>query len=414
MPWHLAWDIDQYGGGVESVDETYTEREMSATKGLRILIAGAGIAGLAFANALSKKGIRATLVEAGQTLEAFGLGLALQANGVRALEHIGLGDAVITAGIRTQRMVTTDAAENPLRTMDVTTAGPTVAIHRKALIEVLSQGLDVDLRLATTVAEISITGEMAKVRLSDGSEGEYDLVVGADGLRSSLRQRLFPDASFRYRGYRAWRTLVPRAPDDPSDAVLRWGRGTGFGTFPVSNDWLYAFVLESGPDVWSSASGYVGHIRRIAEGFGPVARSVADRVTDGTTAIYTPVYEVSMECWRAGPVVLIGDAAHAIVPLLAQGAALAIEDAVLLAEAFDFSTDVATSIARYETARRPRIDEAAAICGFVSIAVGLEGPPDPEVLRVHPGNPARFASASEPQTRLWTEFDRSLKAFRAS
>lgn len=239
-------------------------------------------------------------------------------------------------------------------------------------------------------------------------------MVGADGLRSDLRQRLFPDASLSYRGYRAWRTLVPREAADPEVAVLRWGRGVGIGTFPVNDESLYAFVLEQGPDDPHAASAYPEQIRRIAEGFGPVARSVARRVTADRPTIYTPVYQVELEKWRSGPVVLIGDAAHAIVPMLAQGAALAIEDAVVLAEAIARFGDPVTAASRYEQARRPRIEEAAAICGFMSLAVGLEGPHVAESLRDHPGNPDRYSSPAEPQLRLWSGFEPSLAALESA
>jgi 2-polyprenyl-6-methoxyphenol hydroxylase-like FAD-dependent oxidoreductase len=150
-------------------------------------------------------------------------------------------------------------------------------------------------------------------------------------------------------------------------------------------------------------------VQRIAEGFGPVARSIAQRATATTPTIYTPVYEVRSESWSAGPAVLIGDAAHAIVPMLAQGAALAIEDALLLAH-YLASENPIEAVSAYEQARRPRIEEAAAICGFASLAVGLEGRPDPEVLRGHPGNPSRYSDPAAPQRVLWEGIDAQLTA----
>jgi 2-polyprenyl-6-methoxyphenol hydroxylase-like FAD-dependent oxidoreductase len=376
----------------------------------RILIAGAGIAGLTLANALNRHGIRPVLVEAASTLEPPGLGLSLQPNGVRALDHIDLGASVMAGGRIGRQMITTNSGEEPIRTMDLTLAGPTVALHRNALIGPLTANLDADLRLETTIAAIDPSKNSAAVTLSDGSSAVFDLVVGADGLRSALRRQLFPDATFEYRNCRAWRTVVPRGDDDPPEAMLRWSTGAAFGTFPVSDEQLYTFVLEHGPDDEASETDHVGHIRRIAEQFGPTARSAARRVEPSTPTIYTPVYRVHVDRWVRAAVVLLGDAAHAIVPMLAQGAALAIEDAVLLAEMIVGSATPAAAAVAYEEARRPRLETVAAICGFASLASGIEGPPDRELLRAHPGNPRHFGdNPAAAQDLLWEGIDAQLR-----
>lgn len=375
----------------------------------RVLIVGAGIAGLTLANALNRKGIRPVVVEVSPTLRPPGLGLSLQPNGVRALDHIGLGNDVVAGGRVGRQMVTTNAAEEPLRKMDLTTAGTTVGLHRDALIGPLTRSLDADLRLATTLTHVETSRAKASVSLSDGSTADFDLVVGADGLRSALRERLFPDAVVEYRSHRAWRTIVARHDDDPGDAMLRWSAGVAFGTFPVSDDVLYVFVLEHGPDDEASASDHAKHIQRIARQFGKTAQSAASRVGASTPSIYTPVYQVRLERWARGPVVLIGDAAHAIVPMLAQGAALAIEDAVLLSEAIAGAPTPAAGACAYEASRRSRLQSAADICGFASLASGIEGSVDRDALRDHPGNPVRFGrDPAAAQAFLWAGIDAQL------
>jgi 2-polyprenyl-6-methoxyphenol hydroxylase-like FAD-dependent oxidoreductase len=375
----------------------------------RVLIVGAGIAGLTLANALNRKGIRPLIVEVSSNLRPPGLGLSLQPNGVRALGHLDLAEAVAAGGRVGRQMVTANAAEEPIRTMDLTVAGTTLAVHRDALIGPLSASLDADLRLETTVVAVEPSGEGASVTLSDGSTVDVDLVVGADGLHSALRGQLFPDATLEYRNYRAWRTVVPRRDEDPPEAMRRWSAGVAFGTFPVSDELLYIFVLEHGPDDEPSAVDYAGHIHRVARQFGPTARSAAGRVDESTPTVYTPVYRVRLDRWTRGPVVLIGDAAHAIVPMLAQGAALAIEDAVLLAEAVADSPTPVVATAAYEDARRPRLETAAEICGFASLASGIEGPADRDALQNHPGNPARFGGdAAAAQAFLWEGIDAQL------
>jgi 2-polyprenyl-6-methoxyphenol hydroxylase-like FAD-dependent oxidoreductase len=197
----------------------------------RVLIVGAGIAGLTLANALNRYGVRPVLVESASTLQPPGLGLSLQPNGVRALRHIGLADAVIAGSVPSSQMVVTDADEHVLRTLDLSAAGPTIGIHRDALVGALTSGLVADIRLGTTVVDLEILGREARASLSDGTTEVVDLVVGADGLRSTLRGRLFPNAAFEYRGYRAWRTVVPRMAEDSDDSVVRWAADAGFGTF---------------------------------------------------------------------------------------------------------------------------------------------------------------------------------------
>ena len=258
----------------------------------RVLIVGAGIAGLTLANALNRVNVTPVVVEAAPTLGPIGLGLSLQPNGVRALDHIGLGSAVVERAVVSERMVVTDAAEQPLRTLDLTQAGPAVGVHRTALIDVLGGALDADIRLSTTVTSLSASRAVAEVELSDGTAGRFDLVVGADGLRSDTRDRLFPSAVLEYRGYRAWRAVVDREPADPVDSVLRWSRNAGVGTFPVTDELMYAFFLEHGPDDDDSTAEPWRHARRVAAGFGPVAQSIAGRIEENSPLIYTRVYEV--------------------------------------------------------------------------------------------------------------------------
>jgi FAD-dependent urate hydroxylase len=298
-------------------------------EGVRVLIVGAGLAGLALARALRQADIGAELIERQAGWDAGGTGIYLPANGVRALAALGLGDAVAAAavGIPSQRLLTHRGqllAEIGMRDVwgDV---GACLALPRATLHRMLRDG--VPLRLGRTIRALEQVDGPVQVTFDDGTSGEYDLVVGADGLHSTVRRLAVDDRPPVPVGQLSWRFLAPR----PAGAVT-WsamlGRDATFLTIPIGEESIYCYADVGGRVAPSDDP--VAVLRERFAGFAAPGPELLDHLAPGEVHV-APIEEVDAERWGRGAVVLIGDAAHGMSPNMAQGASLAFEDALELA-----------------------------------------------------------------------------------
>jgi 2-polyprenyl-6-methoxyphenol hydroxylase-like FAD-dependent oxidoreductase len=195
--------------------------------------------------------------------------------------------------------------------------------------------LGVEIRLATTVAAIDAPGDAAHadIRFSDGTQQRFDLVVGADGIRSQVREAVAGALVPRYTGFGVWRSVHER-PRDMNAKVMMMGVGKRLGIMPIGDDRLYLFGTVSEPaGRWYPKESWPERMReRFAEFAGP-ARPFLAQLGAHSEVLYTAVEEVQAPLpWHAGRVLLIGDAAHASTPFMGQGGAMAVEDAVVLAD----------------------------------------------------------------------------------
>lgn len=314
------------------------------TPAARVLIVGAGIAGCSAAIALADKGFRVTLVEKQAEWRFQSSGIFIYGNGLEALRRVGVLPRILEAGfgIRDGRNVYLDHHGAPI--VDVfypaSSGGavPILGIRRAEMHRILAGrlgALGVEIRLATTVTAIHAPGggEHAEVTLSDGSAQRFDLGVGADGIRSQVREAVSGPLAPRYTGFGVWRSVHdrPRALDAK---IMMMGIGKRLGIMPISDDKLYIFGTVSEPaDRWYPKETWPAQMRaRFAE-FGGPARQFLDQLGADSEVLYTAVEEVQAPLpWHAGRVLLIGDAAHASTPFMGQGGAMAVEDAVVLAE----------------------------------------------------------------------------------
>ncbi|MGH8920787.1 MAG: FAD-dependent monooxygenase, partial [Actinomycetes bacterium] len=203
-----------------------------------------------------------------------------------------------------------------------------------AILRAAAASAGADLRLGVTIEEFTDTPRAAQVRLSDGREAEYDLVVGCEGLRSSLRTRLFGAASGPiFTGYACWRAK-PTMERRVSTMTKFAGATTDAGLVPITKDEMYLFhvTAEPGNPHHDPADFRDLLEQRLAEYAGVVAE-VRDHLPAASEIVYSPLFEVRLpQPWHSGRAVVIGDAAHAVVPHLSQGGSQALEDAVVLAE----------------------------------------------------------------------------------
>ena len=330
---------------------------------LRMLVAGAGIGGLTAAIALKRAGHEVAVFERAPELLAVGAGISIQPNAVVALRQIGVGDAVVAAG-RSMRDSTIRRFDGrvlsalPLEALYARVGAPSVAIHRATLQRVLLAAAGDVVRLGAPIAahEATPTGGV-RIRLHDGTHHEGDALIGADGLRSTVRAQLFPErASLRHAGYHAWRGVTTGLAGLAADtSFLSWGRGLRFGAVEIDGDRTYWFALVNGPKPHDApAAAPMALLTRL---FGAWHAPIPSLLAATSHFLCDDIHELPpLRHWGNGRVTLLGDAAHAMTPNLGQGACQAIEDAVILADCLSpGDTDPATALRTYEGLRRARV-----------------------------------------------------------
>ena len=323
--------------------------------GVRILIVGAGIAGLAAARTLRKWGGAVEIVERAAVPTTEGTGIYLPGNAVRALDSLGLAAQVAERAVRIERQRLADHRGRLL--FDIETAdlwndvGPCQALHRATLHQVLVAGAgDVPIRWGQTPRAVTVDDEGVTVDFSNGGSDQYDLVLGADGLHSTVRRLVFDAPAPRPVGQYARRFVVTWPNATPVWSVLL-GQNSSFLTIPIGDGRIYCYCdgPPSQPRLRDLLAEYAEPV--------PTLLDALDESGNGTgTGQAGPIEEVVLDCWTHGPVLLIGDAAHATSPNMAQGAAMALEDALVLAESLNAADSIPEALAAHERRRRPRTD----------------------------------------------------------
>jgi FAD-dependent urate hydroxylase len=327
----------------------------------RILIVGGGIAGLSLAIALRRNGAAAELVERSPEWPAVGAGIALHANAVRALRALGLGQAIETASATLPRWGFFDRHGTRLCETDLAElwreVGPCLGITRIRLQEILTTAAaGVPCRLGVALTGLTQDGHRASVTFADGTAGDYDLVVGADGINSAVRRLAISPVPPRYADTVSWRSVIPARPPRTDHLMIFTGELCFFGLVPVGDGGTYGFAGLDGDRFDDPPAGRLERFRQRFEGFGgPVPAYLAALQRDDQIH-YGPIQWVELPRWHAGRVVLIGDAAHASPPHMGEGGAMAIEDAIVLAELLHGADTVQDGLDRYQARRRPRIE----------------------------------------------------------
>jgi salicylate hydroxylase len=344
-----------------------------ASTGPRIAIVGGGIGGLAAAAFLHRAGLRAVVYEQTTELREIGAGLVIAPNAARLLRGLGVLDVLkrqavqLETGWEFRRWAdgTVLSAENLGVKCEQLYGEHTYTAHRADLHDAVRQAVPAGVvRLGKRCTGISVAGAHPVLRFSDGEETEADVVIGADGVHSVIRGAITAPAPATYSGLCAFRALVP-AHDAPAFArrpaqTLWIGPGHHLVHYPVSGG-RYVNLVAFAPagdyrtESWT-ATATIGEF--LAEFDGWDKRLIGLIEAAGTVGRWALLDRAPLTRWSQGTVTLLGDAAHPMFPFFAQGAAQAIEDAVVLARrlarAPDDSDGLAAALRRYETLRLPR------------------------------------------------------------
>jgi 2-polyprenyl-6-methoxyphenol hydroxylase-like FAD-dependent oxidoreductase len=307
---------------------------------LSILIVGGGIGGLTAAVAFRQRGFNVTLVEKDPAWTAYGVGIIQQGNVLRALSALGILDRYVDAGAGFDYVAVyapdgTKLARVPSpRLLKAYPAN--LGISRRALQKVLGEAASeagAVIRLGVTVDAFADRGACVGVRFSNGEECTFDLVVGADGIYSQTRAMIFPEAvAPAFTGQAVWRYNLPRAAD--LDALHVYNGAIGAGLVPTGKGVMYLYLTTPEPSNPRYARQELAAVmRQKASACAPAIRALAQQITENEGVVYRPLEGLLVEGpWYRGRIVLLGDAAHTTTPHLGQGAGLAIEDSLVLAE----------------------------------------------------------------------------------
>jgi 2-polyprenyl-6-methoxyphenol hydroxylase-like FAD-dependent oxidoreductase len=319
---------------------------------------------MATAIMLRRNGVPVDLIDLDPEWRVYGAGITITGPTLRAFQALGILERVIAGAHTADGVQVCDVAGEPLTIIptpppagsDVPGSG---GIMRPALHKILSNdvlALGANVRLGITVDAIASAADAEHVRFSDGTSGDYDLVVGADGLFSRVRALLFPNAPApQFTGQACWRLMTGRLPAiDRRHYFL--GGPVKAGLTPVSSSEMYMFVLENvGANAWVDPATFHEKLRDLLVAFGgPLAR-VRAGLNPESSIVYRPLETVLLPApWHVGRTVIVGDAAHATTPQLASGAGMAVEDGLVLADEMQRASSVEEGLRRFMSRRYAR------------------------------------------------------------
>lgn len=326
----------------------------------RVLIVGAGVAGLALAIALRRQGLNPHIVERLPAWPVQGAGIYLLGNAMRALASLQLSDEVLRSGAHIKTQTLLDMRGRKLAVIDTASVwaqcGPCVGIRRASLQRILVGALgDAQVRFDTSVVALAQRQESAVVQFSTGEESAYDLVVGADGVRSSLRGLLFGNVQTRFCGQVAWRFLVSCPPSITGWALFAGHQGV-FLFKPVGAGQAYCYA-DAAVDT-PSDDPLVGRLERLRSRFAAYASPVPEALAELQSSEqihFGAIEDVLQVPWASGRALLIGDAAHATSPNMASGAAMAFEDALILSDLIASGRSIDQVLNDYTARRLKRV-----------------------------------------------------------
>jgi 2-polyprenyl-6-methoxyphenol hydroxylase-like FAD-dependent oxidoreductase len=350
----------------------------------RALIVGGGFSGMAAAIELRKRGIDVDLVEIDAGWRSYGAGISLGGATLRAFRTLGVLDAFLQRGSAHDNVDLHTSGGHLIATLPTPRiAGPDVpgggAIMRPVLAAILAEATrasGTSVRLGCTFASFAQDDDGVDVAFTDGGTARYDLVIGADGLYSTMRTALFPDAPApKYTGQGVWRAVLPR-PAQIDHAMMWLGLRIKAGVAPVSDTEMYLYVTEDRAErAHIDPARFLPMLQELLAPFDvPALQDIRASLDETSQIIYRPLEGLLLpRPWHRGRIVLIGDTVHATTPHMASGACIGIEDALVLAEELERHPGVDSALDAFEQRRWERcrmVVENSGRLGEIEIAGG--------------------------------------------
>ena len=323
------------------------------------IVIGGGIAGMSTAAVLGRMGVSVTVLEQAPALKEVGAGLQISPNGLCVLRALGLEPELIKRGaVRGQAVSLRDYRRNgEVARLDLQRLAPNQAyyfIHRADLLDVMAgaaRRASADIRLNQSVIEVR-TGDLPEVVFENGETLRAELIVGADGVHSVARSVLNPQSTAFFTKQVAWRAVVPNVVNQPAEARVFMGPGKHIVAYPLRDGDFVNLVAVEERDGWQDEgwhqSGDPSQLREVFADFTGDAAHLLNAVKE--VSVWGLFRHPIANHWCGGGVALVGDAAHPMLPFMAQGANMALEDAWVLGRALK-----AGNIASYQTQRAPRV-----------------------------------------------------------
>jgi naringenin degradation protein FdeE len=349
-----------------------------------ILIIGGGFSGMSAAIELRKQGLNVDLVEIDPGWRSYGAGISLGGATLRAFRTLGILDEFLQQGYAADGVDLFIPTGQPIGSLPTPRlAGPDVpgggGIMRPVLAQILAKATresGANVRLGCSFSSIKQDAEGVDVTFTDGQRERYDLVIGADGLYSKVRETLFPDAPKpQYSGQCVWRAVLPRPPE-VQRAMMWLGPKVKTGVNPVSQDEMYLFVTEDRPHNERIAPQHFAQMLAdlLAPFPAPLMQSIRAQINAQSQIVFRPLEGLLMpQPWFSGHVVLIGDTVHATTPHMASGACIGIEDAIVLAEELGRADTTVQALERFQARRWERcrmVVQNSGRLGDIEIASG--------------------------------------------
>jgi 2-polyprenyl-6-methoxyphenol hydroxylase-like FAD-dependent oxidoreductase len=328
------------------------------------LVVGGGIAGMAATIMLRRSGVGVDLIDIDPEWRVYGAGITITGPTLRAFQALGVLDRVMNEAHTADGVQVCSVDGAPLTVIPTPApAGSNVpgsgGIMRPTLHKILADdvlALRANVRLGLTVDAIAHDGDRTQVAFSDGTTGDYDVVIGADGLFSRVRTLVFPTAqSPQFTGQACWRLMTTRHPAiDRRHYYL--GGPVKAGLTPVSSTEMYMFVLENVLEqTWVDPASFPERLRELLQPYGGVLADVRERIDADSAIVYRPLETLLLPApWFVQRTVMIGDAAHATTPQLASGAGMAVEDGLVLAEELQRAETVEEGLRHFMSRRYDR------------------------------------------------------------
>lgn len=331
----------------------------------KVLVVGGGITGSVLCLALAQRGAEVELVEISPQWFGVGHGITLQGNALKALRSVGVLERVLARAVPFDVMRLRRADGGLITELDTPhTGGPDLPSTAGALRSDLQNALcdavhahGVTVRLGLSVDRLDQSADHVDATFTDGSTGRYDLVVAADGINSRTRELIGIDAKPRPVGMSIFRVVADRPAEMDCAEVYYGGPRFKAGYSPISPDQCYAYLLDENLDAsLVGPRAPLDLLRERGAGYGGTWGAILDALPDDTAVDYRWIEAVLVdEPWYRGRVMVVGDAAHACPPLIAQGAAMCMEDAVLLAELVRGDEPVEQALEDFMSRRLPRV-----------------------------------------------------------